>query len=174
MLPGFVSGMGAATADAVYGCTAAFGLSVISSAIDSCGGWLELACGFLLIGFGLRAMHKHSVKERGVVETRSLIGAYLSTFILTITNPVTIIAFAALFSALGLAGDDEFGGAVVVGGVFAGSMLWWLILSGVTHRVRDHLPDGFVKWTSIVSGILLSMLGLAAIVRFAYQRLTGG
>ncbi|WP_342635424.1 LysE family transporter [Ciceribacter ferrooxidans] len=88
----------------------------------------------------------------------------VSTFFLTITNPATILSFAAIFAGLGLAGaGDRWSAALLVPGVFAGSMLWWFFLSGLVAVLRHRLPPSFALWVSRISGVVLLGFGLVAI-----------
>jgi len=167
MAYGLASGSGAAIADAMYGSIAAFGLTIISSALMRWTGWIELIGGFLLVLIGIYAMVRHKVSGPGDEDPGNMLRAFLSTLFLTLANPVTILVFVAIFSALGLArpGEDRVHASILVGGVFAGSFMWWTILSGLTHRMRHLLPDRVQKWTNLISGALLAGFGVAAFLR---------
>ena len=128
---GLVSGLGAATADAVYGSIAAFGLTFVSAFLVSQQGWLRLIGGFFLCYLGVRTFFSSSPGRLSGASARGLGAAYGSTLLLTLTNPTTIISFAAVFAGLGIGGSGgNYGSAVIlVIGVFLGSALWWLLLS---------------------------------------------
>ena len=85
-----------------------------------------------------------------------------ATFLLTLANPMTALTFAALFAGMGLAAAPG-AEAVVVAGVFLGSLLWWAILAGGVSLARARLPEGFARWTARASGALLILFGLWAI-----------
>ncbi len=126
---GFLSGLGAASADAVYGCVAAFGMTSVSGFLVDQQLWLRLVGGVFLLYLGLRTFRERPTEREavtGVASYGGLAGAYASTFFLTLTNPSTILSFAAIFAGLGLAGEG--GGyaaaAVLVASVFSGSALW--------------------------------------------------
>lgn len=162
-MSGLASGLGAATADAVYGCIAAFGLTVISSIFVSQQIWLRFVGGVFLCYLGFRIFMSRPA-ERGIsAKGNSLIGAYTSTFFLTITNPMTILSFAAIFAGLGLANSESYISAgMLVLGVFTGSALWWLILSsavGMSRKKFDH------HWAAInrISGMVITGFGLLAL-----------
>ena len=129
---GLASGLGAATADAIYGCIAAFGLTLISNFLVSQETWLRLVGGVFLCYLGIRTLLKKPTEQAAVARRSGLIGAFASTFLLTLTNPITIISFVAIFAGLGLAGASEsyLSASVLISGVFLGSSLWWLLLSG--------------------------------------------
>jgi len=120
---GLVSGLGAATADAVYGCVAAFGLTLISNLILGLRTWLNLAGGAFLCYLGARTFLAKPAEEAAPAVDSGLVRAYLTTFALTLTNPMTILSFAATFAGLGLAGEPGGYGAslALVCGVFTGS-----------------------------------------------------
>src|SRR5688572_29431782 len=121
-LAGIVSGMGIAVADGFYGAVAAFGLTAISGFLLGYGFWLGLAGAAFLVYLGLRTILAPAKEATTTAESKSLIASFLSTLGLTLTNPPTILAFAALFAGLGLAANADYGAAArVVAGVFLGS-----------------------------------------------------
>jgi threonine/homoserine/homoserine lactone efflux protein len=167
-LAGFVCGMGAATADALYGCVAAFGLTWASELLVERQLWLRLIGGLFLIYLGARTILNGSV--RGAAPTAApdatgLAKSYASTFVLTVANPMTILSFAAIFAGLGLGGIS--GGyalaAVLVAGVFAGSGLWWLVLSTGVGLLRSKLGPVVLGWINRASGALILGFGVASL-----------
>ncbi len=162
---GFVSGLGAATADAVYGAVAGFGLTLVSSLLIGHQGWLRAAGGLFLVYLGVRAFAAAPVEAGPSRAGRGLLRSYASTFLLTLANPMTILSFAAIFAGLGLAdaaGSHAAAGALVAG-VFLGSAAWWLILSGVTAIARSRIgPDG-MRCVNRLSGSVIACFGLAAL-----------
>jgi len=163
---GFVSGLGAATADALYGCVAGFGLTFISKTLVSRQMWLRLIGGLFLCYLGIRSFLARPAEQAAPDRQGGLIGAYVSTFLLTLTNPMTILSFAAVFAGLGIASATESYGAAVamVLGVFTGSVLWWLLLSGVASLVRSKLDARALRWINRISGIIVTGFGLAALI----------
>ncbi|MBV9378861.1 MAG: LysE family transporter, partial [Alphaproteobacteria bacterium] len=126
---GFISGLGAATADALFGCIAAFGLTFVSDWLIGYHQWLRIAGGCYLLYVGGRALlAAPEARRTSEPDTEGLLRAFLSTFVLTLTNPITILAFLGIFSALGLSGADATfaRAAILVLGVWLGSLLWWL------------------------------------------------
>jgi threonine/homoserine/homoserine lactone efflux protein len=139
-LSGMVSGLGAAAADAFYGAIAAFGATIISEFLINERSWLQRIGGVILILMGLKLLLVRPREREETVNGKGLLGDFLSTFMLTLTNPMTFIAFAAVFTTMGI-------GVVrgrpiltleLVGGVFLGSALWWIILCGGAHALRRH------------------------------------
>jgi threonine/homoserine/homoserine lactone efflux protein len=166
---GFVSGLGAASADAVYGSLAAFGLTAISQWLVDQQGPIRLVGGLFLCVLGLRALFAQPIEtfgDHGVSEPSGLPAAYVSTFALTITNPMTIVSFAAVFAGLGLdVGQDGFSSALtLVLGVFGGSALWWLTLSGVSGLLRHRLGSNALRWINRISGAIIAAFGLSVLV----------
>ncbi|HET9950230.1 MAG TPA: LysE family transporter [Candidatus Eisenbacteria bacterium] len=171
---GFVSGLGAATADALYGCVAAFGLTLVSESLLRGKTWLAWGGGAFLLWLGWRTLVSRppeaggpasAVSAGGAPAARSLWGSWASTFLLTITNPMTILSFAALFAGMGL-GSIAKGPASafsLVTGVFAGSAAWWFSLSGTVSLLRGRFDAGGLLWVNRVSGAILLLFGLLAL-----------
>lgn len=164
---GFASGMGAATADAIYGFIAAFGLTFIAHLLHSHQSWLRLAGGVLLCVLGIRSFFADPCKERtAVMSGRRFAGIYTSTFFLTLTNPMTIFSFAAVFTAFGLAGakGSLFTAAILIGGVFLGSGIWWLFLVGVFSIFKHRFGQEHLRWVNRIAGVILAGTGLIALL----------
>ena len=163
---GLVSGLGAATADAVYGCIAGFGLTFISNFLVSQQMWLRLIGGVFLCYLGIRTVLARPAEQAASAKGNGLLGAYASTLFLTFTNPMTIISFAAIFAGLGLASTPgNYGSAgVLVLGVFIGSALWWLILSGGVGVFRERFNTHGLQWVNRVSGVIIIGFGLFALL----------
>lgn len=161
---GLVSGLGAATADAIYGCIAGFGLTFASSILVSQQVWLRLIGGLFLCYLGVKTFLARPAQEAASAEGRGLMGAYLSTFLLTLTNPITILAFAAIFAGLGVGGASRnyVSAGLLVSGVFLGSTLWWLILSGGVGALRMRFKLQGLRWVNRISGVIIMGFGLIA------------
>lgn len=165
-LVGLASGMGIAVADAIYGAIAAFGLAAVSSFLIEQGFWIGLAGAAFLLWLGAKTLIAKPApieagNEPGGASMRDLASAFLSTLGLTLTNPPTILAFAAIFAGLGLASNSDYSAAAsIVGGVFLGSAGWWVILAAGAGRLRSRMGPGLMRAINIVSG--LTILGFAA------------
>jgi threonine/homoserine/homoserine lactone efflux protein len=166
---GLASGLGAATADALYGCVAGFGLTFISGLLISQQFWFRLIGGLFLCYLGIRTLLSAPAEAASAIGGNGLPGAYASTFFLTLTNPMTILSFAAIFAGLGIAGTG--GGyasaSVLVLGVFIGSATWWLILSGGVSLFRDRFNHQRLLWVNRISGLIIAGFGLAALLSLA-------
>ena len=171
-LAGFVSGLGAASADAVFGIVAGFGLTVISDWLFGYQRWLRAAgASFLLVVGGRSFLTKPPAKADSPPDPESLSWYYVSTFALTLTNPVTIVAFLAIFAAVGLSGPEATLGraAILVLGVWVGSLLWWLALSfGIGVFVRSFEPR-HLAWINRGSGAILVLCGAALLADFVVE-----
>jgi len=162
---GFLSGLGAATADAIYGCVAGFGLTVISALLIDQRGWIQLIGGIFLVALGIRTLKAAPSVQSAAASGSGLFTSYVSTFFLTLTNPMTILSFAGIFAALGVAntgGSLAAAGSLVMG-VFLGSAAWWLILSGGVSLVRERISFAMLRWVNRLSGFILVAFGTLAL-----------
>jgi threonine/homoserine/homoserine lactone efflux protein len=164
-LAGFVSGLGAATADLCYGAIAVLGLTALADLLTGVSLWARLLGGLFLCYLGVRTLLERPAERPAEARAGSLLGAYSSTLLLTITNPATIISFAAVFAGLGAAsGASGYGDALLlVGGVFIGSALWWLTLSGAVGLLRGRLTARALRWVNIAAAALILGFGAAAL-----------
>ena len=160
-LTGFVSGLGAATADACYGSIAALGLTLISAFLIDQANWLRLIGGTYLCYLGIKTFRSKPAAQAAEVDGRGLLGAYTSTLFLTLTNPMTILSFAAIFAGLGAgaASGNVWGALLMVAGVFLGSCAWWMILVTLTSLFRSRLSTVGLGWVNRVSGGIILVFG---------------
>jgi threonine/homoserine/homoserine lactone efflux protein len=168
---GLLSGLGAATADALYGAVAALGLTAVSALLIRERFWISMAGGVFLCYLGVRTMLA-PVAVRTVPKTRKgLARAYLSTFMLTLANPVTILSFIAVFAGLGLSANSSYvqAGALILG-VFAGSAIWWVFLSTTVASLRERIGKEIMLAINRLSGALIGSLGLYCLYQAWEQR----
>ncbi len=166
-LTGLVSGLGVATADGLYAGLAAFGIGAVTTVLVGERPWLTLIGGVVLVLLGLRAVlsRPHDDEPAAAPDGAGLALAYASTLGLTITNPATIISFAALVASVGIGiGDGYLPPAVVVVGVFAGSASWWCIVAGLGAGMRARVTPRVLRGISTFSGVAIAALGLVAIL----------
>lgn len=163
-LPGLFSGLGAAVADLMYGIIAAFGLTFISNILTTNQFWLRLIGGIFLIYLGIRTfIYKSKVETRKKINRSSLTKDFLTTFFLTLTNPLTVLSFIAIFAALGLSQDGNNAFALVTG-VFLGSAIWWLLLCELVTFFRKRIGEKMLRWINRIAGLIIFGFGIAAIV----------
>ncbi|WP_348641040.1 LysE family transporter [Martelella sp. HB161492] len=161
---GFSGGFGTALADATYGALAAFGFSAFSSVLAVISMPLAVAGGAFLIFLGWRDMRRSGAEAAPETAGNDLVKTFATTYLLTIANPATILSFAAIFAGFGLADVGRGQAAlVVVFGIFCGSLMWWLFLSGLVAIVRHRLPESFAHWVARVSGGILIGFGMVAV-----------
>lgn len=163
---GIATGLGVAIADASYAAVAAFGLTAISGSLQAHSDLLRLVGGSFLLWLGWKAVSAPLVvPEQVEAPSRGkLAGMTVSTVGLTLTNPITILSFAAIFAGFGFggtAGND--GAARLVLGVFLGSMAWWIVLSSLTNALRDRLTPTWLTRLSRAAGIVIAVFGVVAI-----------
>lgn len=169
---GFVSGLGAATADTIFGIVAGFGITIVRDFMLRYQDWFAAAGGLFLLYVGVKALLQASDAEPEPVEDEGYIAVFVSAFALTITNPITILAFAGIFAKVGVSREAGFVDmGVLVGGVFLGSLLWWLGLSFGIAALRRRTDTVRLVWLNRISGAILALSGLgllgAATLAFA-------
>jgi threonine/homoserine/homoserine lactone efflux protein len=159
---GMASGLGAATADAVYGFIAASGLTFISKFLVKEQIWLRLAGGLFLCYMGVGVFRSKLVQRASSENGASHFRSYVSALLLTLANPATFLALAAVFAGLGVVEVRVQYSSVglLVGGVFIGSGLWWFILNSVTGVFLGKLGYARLTWLNKISGIIIIGFGL--------------
>ena len=168
-LHGILSGLGAAFGDAIYGAIAAFGISAIELWIVDHQIALRTAGGIILLLLAAKTLivttRRSSESRVGEVRTESLLQDFISTFLLAITNPITMLTFAGLFVTLGVtdAGESIGNASLLVAGVFTGSAMWWFALSFSANLARPYLDGVYQKWVSRVSAAILVGFGVYAL-----------
>jgi threonine/homoserine/homoserine lactone efflux protein len=171
---GLVSGLGAATADALFGFVAAFGLTFVADWLLGWEDWLRAAGGcYLLYSGGSAGLAKPQDRIEEQSDPESLFRDFASAFALTITNPVTILVFLGIFTALGLGGAQAtlIRAATMVVGVWVGSLLWWLGLSLGIGMFRRSIEPRHLAWISRGSGVILFATGVALLVTAVVKHL---
>ena len=167
-LYGFISGLGIATADGFYGSIAAFGLTLITNFLLNEQIWIRLIGGLFLMYLGIKTILSQPSERAASLDMKSnsYIGAYTSTFFLTLTNPLTILSFAAIFAGIGVgsASRNFISATAVVLGVFSGSTLWWIILTSAISLFRKKLNAKWLLWINRVSGAIITIFGIAALI----------
>jgi threonine/homoserine/homoserine lactone efflux protein len=163
---GLLTGLGAATADAIYGFIAAFGLTAVSTFLISYKFWIQILGGLFLIYLGARLLSSATEQQQKENERSGKpVNVYGSTLLLTLTNPTTILSFIAVFAGLGvgLAQSNYMQAALVVSGVFIGSALWWLILSGgIAYILHGRINKTGMQWINRCSASVIIAFGIFA------------
>ncbi len=167
-LMGLFTGLGAATADAAYGAVAAFGLTAVSIFLLDKQLWLSLFGGVFLCYLGIATFRSLPPNDSVSIASGSRLAAYASTFLLTLSNPTTILSFIAIFAGFGLGAYASYAAAgAMVLGVFLGSALWWIILSSTVGFFRSRLSQTWMSWVNRISGTMILAFGLIAVGKAA-------
>jgi threonine/homoserine/homoserine lactone efflux protein len=162
---GLCSGLGAAVADTIYAGCAAFGLTFVANFLMSEQCWLRLIGGIFLLYLGWKTfVAKESPAMKEVTHT-TLLNDFFSTFFLTITNPLTILSFVAIFAGLGLSNieGNHWGSSALILGVFLGSALWWLFLSEGVTLFRKKLSAQVMRGINRIAGAIIIAFGMIAL-----------
>ncbi len=163
-----ILGLGGALGDAVFASVAAFGLGAVSLLLKEHGGVIRIVGGVIMLAFAAvvwNATPRLAEPEGQLSAARMAV----VVFGLTLTNPATLFFFLGSFGAVGFTGIGHDSGAhivnagLVVAGVFAGSMLWWLTVSSGTRALRSSITDGHLRLLNRVTGVVLALFGIAAI-----------
>ncbi|WP_445487833.1 LysE family translocator [Niallia sp. 03133] len=167
-LSGFISGLGAATADGIYGLMAAFGLSVITHILIGYQFCLQLAGGCFLLYLGAKTLLAQAASPHSTIERKNIFTSYFSILLLTLTNPMTIFSFFAIFSGLGITTSQQnvSSALFLVAGVFLGSACWWFLLSLTVNFSRERMIPhlGLINKCSGAMIILFGLLSIAKVL----------
>jgi threonine/homoserine/homoserine lactone efflux protein len=165
-LSGLLTGIGAAAADTLYGIIAGFGIVAITTALISVEFWMKLLGGLFLLYLGVTLFIAKPAENAATVRASGLLGNFFSTFFLTVTNPVTILSFLAIFAGLGLGKSgaaNYIDSMALVIGVFIGSTLWWMTLSLGVGFFREKFDAAKLVWVNRISGVTVAAFGLLAL-----------
>lgn len=173
---GFVSGLGAALADGIYGAIAAFGVTFVSSFLLAHRFWFHLIGSLFLLFLGIRTLRSSTSLQPTPSRLEDLVGDFVSTFLLTIANPITILTFGVIFAEFGVSSFhySSSSAALMVLGVFLGSASWWAVLCGVVGKIRDYISPRFLRNVNLVSGSIIlafAAFGLFRVIETLVRRL---
>lgn len=159
---GFVSGLGAATADGLYGLIAGLGLTMITSFLLDYQEWIQNVGVAFLFYLGIKIFISKPAATSAKAEGGNIYTAYFSTFFLTLTNPITILSFIAIFSGLGMSkvSEQSFSELYIVLGVFLGSTLWWFLLSNFAGLFRKQATESSLLIINKISGSIILIFGI--------------
>ena len=169
-LSGLFSGLGAAAADTFYALIAALGLTFISNFLMGCQFWLRLLGGVFLLYLGWRTFFNKSREKLPTMSHTTVVNDFISTFFLTVANPLTVLSFLAIFAGLGISDlKGNYGEALLlVIGVFLGSSLWWLILSEGVTLFRKKISQEIMAWINRIAGILIAGFGVLVLLTLIF------
>jgi len=161
---GLISGLGSAVADTIYGAIAAFSVSFVIAFLIQEEFWIRLVGGIILIAIGVWYYFQRPVSIQNEAKDMEH-SDWVSTFLLTLTNPTTVLSFMAVQAVLRLAQRrPAWLTLFVVAGIFVGSMLWWFILTSVVNRFRDRVNDRAMLWMNRAGGIAIALFGVITLI----------
>jgi len=164
----FVASLGAALADTIFGAVAGLGITVISSFLLSHQTSIRLSGGIFLMVVAIRGWRDPHCSQTAQFKGGGLAKDFFSTFLLTLSNPATILAAVGVFAALGAIGlDDPAAASVLILGVFLGSTLWWLLLSAAAGAVRSRFSPQSLRLLNRGSSVVLGLTGIAILAMLA-------
>ncbi len=167
LMSGVVSGIGATLADLVYASIAGFGITIIANFLDTQQLYIRALGGIVLIIFGIAVFRSNPVKQvrRQRTRKKSYFSDFASSFLITITNPVTVVVFGLAFASVGLDKNPSFQSiAVMLMAVAAGAMFWWIGLSSFVNIFRRKIRLRNLWWINKISGALVVIFGIVVFV----------
>ncbi len=170
---GYAAGLGAASADGIYGFVAGLGLTLISNFFFSQRLWLGLIGGLFLCLYGVMTFRQQPRMEAIPVRFIGLVGSFLSTLLLTLANPLNILLFTGVFAVVGVAAEVNGLGAdmALALGIFVGSGLWWLSLTTFVGLFRNRFTEATLLWANRISGSLIFIAGVAILLNLGNPNL---
>jgi threonine/homoserine/homoserine lactone efflux protein len=170
LLSGLFSGLGAATADIIFGAVAGFGVTFLANFLIKHSVILRLLGGAFLCYLGVRTFRSIPPTTPVNHDEIGLVRDYASTLFLTLTNPMSIFALAAVFAAAGVGqpdGNYYAATIVLVLGVGLGSALWWLVLTGGLSFFHGKINPEGLRLINRLSGTAISLFGIAVLLSLA-------
>jgi threonine/homoserine/homoserine lactone efflux protein len=162
---GLFTGLGAAVADGLYGAVAAFGLTIVSGFLRDHQTALRLIGGFFLLYLGIKTFLAKPAERPASPVTHA--SAFTSTFLLTLTNPMTIFSFMVIFAGFGISDANQYlwQAAMMTLGVFVGSAAWWLFLSNGVAMFRTRITPCWMQQVNRISGAIILAFGITVLLK---------
>ncbi len=167
---GFVSGTGAAFADTFYAVLAGFGVSLISNFLHTYQLYFRIIGGAILLFLGIHMFVSNPVNQfRSTQKKRNFVGYFISTFALTISNPITIIFFGAVFAAFATT-STNFETLLLILGVFSGAIAWWFTIVSITNIFRNKIKIRNLYWINKITSVLIMIFAIFAAVSVFWEK----
>ena len=166
---GILTGLGAASADAIFGSIAAFGITAISSIMIGAKFWLGIIGGLFLIYLGWQTFISQPAHNPAESKVSSLPAMYFTSFALVLTNPISILYFVGIIASVGAANNPT-SATWMVAGIFTGSALWWLTLASIANGLRHKINPRALKLVNRVSGVIIAAFGIYAVISQLLER----
>jgi threonine/homoserine/homoserine lactone efflux protein len=166
---GFVSGLGAAAADTVYAIIAVLGLGFVITFIKEEKYWIQLVGALIIILFAIKIFYTNpAVEIRNKRNKKSKpLEEFISVFFVTLSNPGVFFAFIAFFAWFNVVGEENvgyFSALILIGGIFAGALSWWYILSAIINKFRKRIRLKNIWWLNKIMGIIVFICGVIALI----------
>lgn len=158
---GFITGLGSSLADVIYSCVGVFGIAIISDFFDMHKAIIQIAGGILIIILSITTLRKKQLPVLQQDSKGTPAFCFFSAFTAAMLNPAMIVSFMVAFSAFGISGDLSGCQAVVlISGILAGTICWWLTISGVVSCFRSKITNNIYKWLNRILGSIMALFGL--------------
>ncbi len=163
---GLITGLGSSAADCFYACIGAFGLTRISDFLSTYENLISFTGGCLILALGIRLFFKEEKKVSD--KENSGFSMFFSSFAVGITNPAAVLTFLFAFSWFGISGNLSIKeGSLLVLGVFAGTYIWWGILSFMTAFFKKRTRNLQIRKMNRIFGTILAAFGMIVFIRLA-------
>jgi threonine/homoserine/homoserine lactone efflux protein len=171
-LAGLFSGAGSAVADSFFGAIAVFGIAILKSFMEEQRDYLALGGGIILIVMALKLMRRPAPKIADGKDPTGLIADFTSTLVLTLTNPITILSFLAVFAAFGVRTDGRatFDDWLLIAGVFSGAALWWVLVVELVHYFRDRFTTSGLTWANKIAAWIILAFAIGVLGEVVLRR----
>ncbi len=172
MLSGVISGLGAIAADIIYASVAGFGITFIVNFLDANQLIIRSLGGVVLIIFGIAVFRSNPVKQIRRQRTRktSYFSDFMSSFLVTVTNPITVVVFGLAFASVGLNKNPSAQSVTfMLFAVFCGALVWWVGLSSFVNIFRKRIRLRNLWWINKISGVIVSIFGIAVFISIFFK-----
>ncbi|MFN8207777.1 MAG: LysE family translocator [Bacteroidales bacterium] len=166
---GFFSGLGAATADVMFSLVAVLGVSFVIDFVENHRFIFQLVGSLFILFIGAKIFYSDPVKQyrRSKGKRTSIWSDFLTVFFMTLSNPLAIFVFIALFAGIHLVGEEHFylTSFMVLLGVFAGATTWWFLISWLVSHYRQRFRLKRLWWLNKITGGVIIIIGAIALVK---------
>lgn len=164
ILFGLLTGLGAAFADTIYGAIAGFGVAAITGFLEAYSLYIQLIGAVFLCYLGITTFFAKPATSTAIEEKKSPLSTFLTSFFLTLTNPLTIMSFAGVYAGLGIGNGNINGALITTTGVFIGSAIWWILLTFITSLFREKMSLKASSLLNKLSGSVIFGFGALSLV----------
>ena len=165
---GFISGLGASSADTVFALIASLGLTIVINFVREQQQYFQIAGGLIVLYIGFKIFYTNPVKQLKLqrMNKTMLSQDYVSVFLLTLSNPLAILLFIGIMAAINMANEslsviEIF---IFLAGVFTGSAAWWFLLAFLANRFRKRIRLRSIWWMNKITGTAVFILGIVVLI----------